>query len=31
MLVGQVSADHHVMFHHIRRADRMVLFLNTVR
>ncbi|MFF5290611.1 TMEM175 family protein [Paractinoplanes globisporus] len=30
MLVGQVWANHHVMFDHIRHADRMILFLNTV-
>ncbi|MEV1334004.1 TMEM175 family protein [Micromonospora costi] len=30
LLIGQVWANHHVMFDHIRRADRMVLFLNTV-
>jgi uncharacterized membrane protein len=30
MLVGNVWANHHVMFDHIRHADRMVLFLNTV-
>lgn len=30
MLIGQVWANHHVMFDHIRSADRMVLFLNTV-
>ena len=30
MLVGQVWANHHVMFDHIRAADRVVLFLNTV-
>ena len=30
MLVGQVWANHHVMFDHIRTADRLVLFLNTV-
>jgi uncharacterized membrane protein len=30
MLVGQIWANHHVMFDHIRHADRMVLFLNTV-
>jgi TMEM175 potassium channel family protein len=30
MLVGQVWANHHVMFDHIRAADRLVLFLNTV-
>jgi uncharacterized membrane protein len=30
MLLGQVWVNHHVMFDHIRHADRMVLFLNTV-
>lgn len=30
MLIGQVWVNHHVMFDHIRRADRLVLFLNTV-
>jgi uncharacterized membrane protein len=30
MLIGQVWANHHIMFDHIRRADRVVLFLNTV-
>jgi len=30
MLIGQVWANHHVMFDHIRHADRVVLFLNTV-
>jgi uncharacterized membrane protein len=30
LLVGQVWANHHVMFDHIRSADRMVLFLNTL-
>lgn len=30
MLIGQVWANHHIMFEHIRHADRMVLFLNTV-
>jgi uncharacterized membrane protein len=30
MLIGQVWANHHVMFDHILRADRVVLFLNTV-
>jgi uncharacterized membrane protein len=30
LLVGQVWANHHVMFDHIRVADRTVLFLNTV-
>ena len=29
LLIGQVWANHHVMFDHIRSADRMVLFLNT--
>ena len=29
MLIGQIWANHHVMFDHIRSADRMVLFLNT--
>jgi uncharacterized membrane protein len=30
MLVAQVWANHHVMFDHIRHADRLVLFLNAV-
>ena len=30
MLIGQVWANHHVVFDHIRHADRMLLFLNTV-
>ncbi len=30
MLIGQIWANHHVMFDHIRSADRMVLFLNTL-
>jgi uncharacterized membrane protein len=30
MLIGQVWANHHVMFDHIRNADRGILFLNTV-
>ena len=30
MLIGQVWANHHVMFDHIRHADRLVLFLSTV-
>jgi len=30
LLIGQVWANHHVMFDHIRSADRMVLFLNTL-
>jgi hypothetical protein len=29
LLIGQVWANHHVMFDPIRSADRMVLFLNT--
>nr|WP_248297870.1 TMEM175 family protein [Streptomyces sp. S1D4-11] len=29
-LIGQVWANHHIMFDHIRSADRVVLFLNTV-
>ena len=28
LLIGQVWANHHVMFDHIRSADRTVLFLN---
>jgi uncharacterized membrane protein len=27
---GVIAIDHHVMFDHIRSADRVVLFLNTV-
>jgi uncharacterized membrane protein len=30
MLVAQVWANHHVLFDHIRHADRLLLFLNTV-
>ena len=30
MLIGQVWANHHVMFDQIRTADRTVLFLNTL-
>lgn len=30
LLIGQIWANHHVMFDHIRNADRMVLFLNTL-
>ncbi|MFF0463381.1 TMEM175 family protein [Streptomyces mexicanus] len=30
MLIGQVWANHHIMFDHIRHADRVVLFLNTL-
>ncbi|MEU9480923.1 TMEM175 family protein [Streptomyces sp. NPDC048191] len=30
MLIGQVWANHHIMFDHIRSVDRAVLFLNTV-
>jgi uncharacterized membrane protein len=30
LLIGQVWANHHVMFDHIRHADRLVLFLNTL-
>jgi uncharacterized membrane protein len=30
LFIGQVWANHHVMFDHIRAADRTVLFLNTV-
>jgi uncharacterized membrane protein len=30
MLIGQVWANHHVMFDQIRTADRVVLFLNTL-
>jgi uncharacterized membrane protein len=30
MLLGQVWVNHHVMFDHIRRVDRLLLFLNTV-
>jgi uncharacterized membrane protein len=30
LFIGQVWANHHVMFDHIRKADRIVLLLNTV-
>jgi uncharacterized membrane protein len=30
LFIGQVWANHHVMFDHIRAADRVVLLLNTV-
>jgi uncharacterized membrane protein len=30
MLIGQIWANHHVMFDHIRSVDRTILFLNTV-
>ena len=30
LFIGQVWANHHVMFDHIRAADRMVLLLNTL-
>jgi uncharacterized membrane protein len=30
MLVAQVWANHHVLFDHIRHADRLLLFLNAV-
>jgi uncharacterized membrane protein len=30
LFIGQVWANHHVMFDHIRAADRTVLFLNTM-
>jgi uncharacterized membrane protein len=30
LFIGQVWVNHHVMFDHIRAADRVVLFLNTV-
>jgi uncharacterized membrane protein len=30
LLIGQVWANHHVKFDHIRSADRTVLFLNTL-
>ena len=29
LFIGQVWANHHVMFDHIRAADRVVLLLNT--
>ncbi|MER6462727.1 TMEM175 family protein [Streptomyces sp. NPDC001288] len=30
MLIGQVWANHHIMFDHVRSVDRLALFLNTV-
>jgi uncharacterized membrane protein len=30
LLIGQIWVNHHVMFDHIRNADRVVLFLNTL-
>jgi uncharacterized membrane protein len=30
LFIGQVWANHHVMFDHIRAADRFVLLLNTL-
>lgn len=30
MLIGQIWANHHVMFDHVRSVDRVMLFLNTV-
>ena len=30
LLIGQVWANHHVLFDHIRHVDRVVLFLNTM-
>jgi uncharacterized membrane protein len=30
LFIGQVWANHHVMFDHVRTADRVVLLLNTV-
>jgi uncharacterized membrane protein len=30
LFIGQVWANHHVMFDHIRAADRIVLLMNTV-
>jgi uncharacterized membrane protein len=30
LFIGQVWANHHVMFDHIRAADRGILFLNTL-
>ncbi|CAG7645505.1 conserved membrane hypothetical protein [Actinacidiphila bryophytorum] len=30
LLIGQVWANHHLMYDHIRSADRVVLFLNTL-
>jgi uncharacterized membrane protein len=30
LLIGQVWANHHAVFDHIRKVDRMLMFLNTV-
>jgi uncharacterized membrane protein len=30
LLIGLIWANHHAMFDHIRRSDRMLLFLNTL-
>jgi uncharacterized membrane protein len=30
LFIGQVWANHHVMFDHIRAADRVILLLNTL-
>jgi len=30
LFIGQIWANHHVMFDHIRAADRVVLLLNTL-
>jgi uncharacterized membrane protein len=30
LFIGQVWVNHHVMFDHIRTADRLILFLNTL-
>ena len=30
LLIGQIWVNHHVMFDHVGRADRLVLFLNTL-
>jgi uncharacterized membrane protein len=30
LLIGNIWANHHVMFDHIRHADRAILFLNTL-
>ena len=30
LLIGLIWANHHEMFHHIRRVDRMLMFFNTL-
>lgn len=30
LLIGLIWANHHEMFHHIRRGDRMLMFFNTL-